>query len=395
MDRDSQPSPQLPAPQLLEGLRRLVSDIQKTSRQQSAGLGGVICGQTELLTFPPDGVSFCGELVEQLVQSQPFEGVAWLLLTGNLADDEILADWTSLISDSAVLPASAADLFSILPAGARPIDLFPLSLSLLSFFDPTPQDMCIQASQARLWRVMGQLPQLLDWGLNGFRAENGQKGTAGVEDDAADLTWAGRLLQIFRGDNKRPAPCEEAAMNLLMTCQCLTEMRPACFVSRFAASTTGNLMTALQTASTIFVSQLLNDPFCWAADLMQSFQTPAQAEAWWRRREGQPMPFGFASSVPDGRARLLADASATLLGSVDNLRMAAGAERLEKILAGENLAATIDWMAARTMTLLNIPGDRQALLVGLARLVGWAAQAIEQQKSGINLLPALRYGAED
>jgi len=107
------------------------------------------------------------------------------------------------------------------------------------------------------------------------------------------------------------------------------------------------------------------------------------------------MPFGFASSVPDGRARLLADASATLLGSVDNLRIAAGAERLEKILAGENLVATIDWMAARTMTLLNIPGDRQALLVGLARLVGWAAQAIEQQKSGINLLPALRYGAED
>ncbi len=395
MDRDSQPASQLPGPHLIQGLRRLVSEIQRTSRQETAGLSGVICGQTELLTFPPDGVSFCGELVEQLVQSQPFEGIAWLLLTGNLPDDEILADWTSLISDSAVLPGSAADLFSILPAGARPIDLFPLSLSLLSFFDPTPQDMCIQASQARLWRVMGQLPQLLDWGLNGARGRAASNGTADIEDDGADLTWAGRLLQIFRGDNKRPAPCEEAAMNLLMTCQCLTEMRPACFAARFTASTTGNLMTALQTASTVFVSQLLNDPFCWAEELMQSFQTPAQAEAWWRRREGQPMPFGFASSVPDGRARLLADASATLLGSVDNLRIAAGAERLEKILAGENLVATIDWMAARTMTLLNIPGDRQALLVGLARLVGWAAQAIEQQKSGINLLPALRYGAED
>lgn len=395
MDRDSQQSAHPPAPHLLEGLRRLVRDIQRTSRQETAGLDGVICGQTELLTFPPDGVSFCGELVEQLVQSQPFEGVAWLLLTGNLPDEEILADWTSLISDAAVLPESAADLFSILPAGTHPIDLFPLSLSLLSFFDPTPQDMCIQASQSRLWRVMGQLPQLLDWGLNGASTIPVSQSAAGRQEDSEDLAWAGRLLQIFRGDNKRPAPCEEAAMNLLMTCQCLTEMRPACFVARITASTTGNLMTALQTASTVFVSQLRNDPFCWAAELLQSFQTPAQAEAWWRRREGQQMPFGFASTVSDGRVRLLADASNTLLGSVNNLRIAAGAERLEKILAGENLAPTIDWMAARTMTLLNIPEDRQALLIGLSRLVGWAAQAIEQQKSGINLLPALRYGAED
>ena len=38
------------------------------------------------------------------------------------------------------------------------------------------------------------------------------------------------------------------------------------------------------------------------------------------------------------------------------------------------------------------PADRQALVIVMARLVGWAAQAIEQQSSGISLLPALRYG---
>jgi citrate synthase len=42
--------------------------------------------------------------------------------------------------------------------------------------------------------------------------------------------------------------------------------------------------------------------------------------------------------------------------------------------------------------LLDIPADRQSLVVVMARLVGWAAQAIEQQSSGISLLPALRYG---
>jgi citrate synthase len=28
----------------------------------------------------------------------------------------------------------------------------------------------------------------------------------------------------------------------------------------------------------------------------------------------------------------------------------------------------------------------------MARLIGWAAHAIEQQKSGVSLLPGLRYG---
>jgi len=48
----------------------------------------------------------------------------------------------------------------------------------------------------------------------------------------------------------------------------------------------------------------------------------------------------------------------------------------------------------RLMTLLEIPADRQALTIALARIVGWSAQALEQQKSGISLLPALRYASE-
>lgn len=123
--------------------------------------------------------------------------------------------------------------------------------------------------------------------------------------------------------------------------------------------------------------------------------TPDQAEAWYRSREPQGMPFGFAAHVPDARVRLLRESAGTLLGSVDRLRIAAAAARLEKILATGNQLPTLDWAAVRLMTLLDIPADRQALAVGVARVVGWSAHAIEQQKSGISLLPALRYGQEE
>jgi citrate synthase len=52
-------------------------------------------------------------------------------------------------------------------------------------------------------------------------------------------------------------------------------------------------------------------------------------------------------------------------------------------------------MAARIMTLLDVPADRQSLLIAFARLVGWSAQAMEQSASGHALLPELQYSGDN
>ena len=71
------------------------------------------------------------------------------------------------------------------------------------------------------------------------------------------------------------------------------------------------------------------------------------------------------------------------------------AARLEAILGAEGMQPTIDWTAARALTMLNVPEDRISLAIGIARMVGWAAQTIEQHASGITLLPSLRYAGEE
>ena len=351
---------QRPAPHLVNGLRRLVDDIRRTANPQAPGLTDVVCGSTNLLTFPNDDVFYCGHSVETLADLHSFEEVAWLLMNGRLPGEEELADWSSLISDSAVLDSSSTEIFSILPAGARPLDLFPLCISLLSFFDPTPHDISVDASRSRVWRLLAQLPLMLTAGLNGrefrdFESHADAETHAGRES----LTWAGRLLHALRGTETLPTVTEDAAMNVVMICQCLTEMRPACFASRFAASTSAQIQASIQSAATVFVSQLRNDPFAWASDLLRGFQNPSQAEAWWRRREGQPMPFGFSPTPGDCRVGLLAEVSQTLLGSIDRIRIAAAAARLEKLLGAENLNPTPDWAAAKVMTLLK---DRKSVV---------------------------------
>jgi len=387
MDRSAQP-----AVHLVNGLRRLVQDIRKSESVSSGGLNDVVCGETDLLSFSDEGVCYCGHPVNDLVEQHSFERVIWLLLNQTLPTEEELADCSSVLAESAVLDNSSSEVFSRLPVGARPLELFPLCVSLLSFFDPTPQDNTEDSARAQVWRLLAQLPLILSAGL-GDPLELSSLSATELSADETELSWAGRLLFRLRGPSRRPSASEDAAMNALMICGCLTEMRPACFAARFAASTRTNIVSALQSAATVFVSQLRNDPFVWTSDLLNGFQNPDQAEAWWRRREGQSMPFGFSPGADDNRAALLTEICRTMLGSFDRIRLEAAAARLEKLLSQEEQIPTTDWAAARLMTLLDIPPDRQALVIVISRLVGWAAQAIEQQSSGISLLPVLRYGS--
>ena len=386
MDQSAQP-----AAHLITGLRRLINDIHVSATENGSGLANVVCGTTSLLSFGDSAVSYCGESIDELTGQPSFERVLWLLLHQSLPTEEELADSCSIMADSAVIDRSALEMVSHLPLSARPLDFFPLCISLLSFFDPTPQDNSADASRSRILRLLAQLPMILSAGL-GDPAESSCLFATELSSDETELSWAGRLLQRLRSSSERPSAAEDAAMNTLMICQCLTEMRPACFTARFAASTTTHIMAALQSASTVFVSQLRNDPYLWASELMHNFHDPAQAEAWWRRREGQPVPFGFSSSNDDLRADILAETVMTLLGSSERIRLAGCCARLEKVLAADQYFPTADWVSAKIMTLLDIAPERQSIVIGMARLAGWAAQAIEQQASGLSLLPRLNYG---
>ncbi len=389
MDQSAQP-----ASHLMKGLRRLVKDIRVSSTVNGSGLTDVVCGTTSLLSFGDSAVSYCGQSIDELTEQPSFERVLWLLLHQSLPTEEELADSCSIMADSAVIDQSALEMMSHLPLSTRPLDVLPLCILLLSFFDPTPQDSSPDASRSRILRLLAQLPMILSAGFDDTFEESRLRPT-GISPDETELSWAGRLLHRLRRSNERPSAAEDSAMNTLMICQCLTEMRPACFTARFAASATTHILAALQSAATVFVSQLRNDPYLWTSELLNNFRDPGQAEAWWRRREGQPMPFGFSNSNDDQRAGILAETVLTLLGSTDRIRIAGCAARLEKVLATDLFFPTADWVSTKVMTLLDIPPERQSIVIGMARLVGWSAQAIEQQASGLSLLPRLHYGEAD
>lgn len=376
----------VPAPHLVSGLRHLVQDLSNVDESALTGLDHVLCGATDLIGFYRNHVEYSGVDVVQLCDEGSFESVIWLVLNEDLPDCEQLADCCTILAESSVVDQPIADMIAAVPLQTRPLDLLPVAISLLSCFDPAPCDRSLAASRSQFWRVMAQIPVLMHVAFGG-RLKDGRA----LDEDSRAMSYAGRLLQILREDNSPPSPTEERAMNAVMICQCLTEMRPACFLARQFGSVGHDIVAGLKAASSMYVSQLRNDPFAWTVARLREFGSPADAEHWWKSRNSAEMPFGFHEEDEDPRAGILRDQCRDLLGTIDNMVMESAAARLEALLGMAGRQPTIDWATARALAMLNVPEDRISLATGIARMVGWSAQIIEQNASGVALLPNLRY----
>jgi len=384
-------SPQNHLDHVSHGLKRLVDDVNASARNAAFGLGGVVCGSSWLAGFSQERVEYCGIDVEDLVDHVSFEAVVWLLLTGELPSDEQLADAAAILGESAFVEQSAADALCGLPLRTRPLELLPLAVSMLSVFDPIQMDRSPAATRSRVWRILGQLPVLLGCSLDGLPSNNRQTPAEGRP------TLAGAILHLVNGGRRSTnvtstsSSLEEDVMNAVLICQCMTELRPACFAARFFGSNIGDVIPALCSAASLYVAQMRNDPYEWIGSRLRSFDSPDQAEHWLYGRNDQLLPFGFAVGETDPRVFLLQQSARRLLGCHDRIRLAACAERLETLMDRHGRYPTMDWSAAVALTLLDVPPERMSLVIALARMVGWAAQAIDQNASGITLLPQLHY----
>ncbi len=105
----------LPSPHLVNGLRRLVSDLNSTLPLPGHGLSGIPCSTTELISFEEDSVQYCGEPVADLMSDRSFEEVVWLLLNQRHPNAEQLADMQAILVDAAVVDSSILEMVERIP----------------------------------------------------------------------------------------------------------------------------------------------------------------------------------------------------------------------------------------------------------------------------------------
>lgn len=377
-----------PTMQLVRGLKSLVATLQDKN-------GSAVCRKTpddfrtNLLQCKDGRSSYCETDLQLLSDAGCFETVMWLLLNRSLPDPEQLADAASLLFDGSAIDRPLAETISSVPLQTRPLDLLPLSISLLSCFAPGLNDTSIESSRSQFWQLLAQLPVLLHAAFGGdleggkpvFSPGCSDPEIAGIVDQPA-TSWAGRLLQVLREDHRPVSAAEEHAMNVLMTCQCITDDRAADQSARFVGASVTDIAAAWKASSAVYASQLRNDPYQWTSSLMQRFENPSHAQQWWQSRNGKAMPFGFSDQPECDRSIMMRSQCEHLLGSVPAMVMEASCSRLEAVLAQENRFPTADWTATRLLTLLGVSEDRISVAIGMARLVGWAAHHLDAAERG-------------
>src|SRR6516225_1209968 len=106
-----------------------------SSEQYFPGLEGVIDGETAISTIT-GGLEYRGYGISQLAEGSTFPEVAYLLLYGNLPNEEQLADFKAILDESAEVDPAVIELLRNVPLHVGSMDVLRTGISAVAHFDP-------------------------------------------------------------------------------------------------------------------------------------------------------------------------------------------------------------------------------------------------------------------
>ena len=212
---------------------------QQTWERQTAGLEGVIAGESEICYI--DGyegiLSYRGYNIHTLADNATFEEVIFLLWNGWLPKQ---AELDQLKKDLAAEREPARRRWSI-SCGAcprrNPMDVLRTAVSMLSLYDPEAQDMSAEANHRKAIRLMSQ-----------DRRPSSPPSTACATASRCStaipsLGFAANFLYTLTG--KRPDDVMERAFDVAMILHADHELNASTFAARVTAATLSDIYSSI------------------------------------------------------------------------------------------------------------------------------------------------------
>jgi len=330
-----------------------------------------------------------------LAEQRTFEDVWRLLLDGALPVD--LAERAAFTAETLPERRIPDALRPLLPAvaegtaGQGPLAglraLLPLAASLRGFrpwYDSSPAERRADALH------LSALAPTLVTALHRLGS-----GLPPVEP-RADLGYAANYLYMLTGEEPRPEHTRAIEQYLISTVD--HGFNASTFTARVIASTGADLSACLGGALGALSGPLHGGAPSRALDTLDAIGTPDRAEAWVRDRvvRGERI-MGFGHPVyrtDDPRSLMLRDVARSLGG--DRVDLAVRVERhivdaLAELKPGRELFTNVEYYAGVVMEQCGVPREMFTPTFGVARIVGWCANILEQAEDSKIIRPAARY----
>jgi citrate synthase len=374
---------------LLGRLSRRVGRTEKESRVSSAGLRGVVAGNSAISTV--DGLEgrliYRGYEIRDLAEHAAFEEVVYLLWHGDLPTRSQLRALNDELAAAAELPAGVMRVLEQCPAGARPMDVLRTGVSALGMWDEDAGDNSLEANRRKSVRLTARIPAL----IAAFHAlRSGRR----PEPPRPELGLAGSFLAMLAG--RAPDEADRRIFDVSLTLHADHEFNASTFSARVTIATLADMYSAITSAVGTLSGPLHGGANEGVLRMLRAIGSVDRAEAWVHERlaAGEKiMGIGHAVyKTTDPRAAILKEMAGQLTRDTGRGQLFEMSTRIEALmLAEKGLHANVDFYSASVYDVLGIPVDLFTPVFAISRISGWTAHVMEQLADNRLIRPRAEY----
>ncbi len=333
--------------------------------------------ETSIAAWEPQPL-FRGYAVDELAASSTFLETAYLLMTGELPNDEQLADWQALLFDGLTLSSSMRGWLQRVPRPAATIDVLQSALARCRLSDSLVPPENSRAAADAFPRWLGFVAAVI-----GCRSR--LQNDLEQVDPRADLGFAAQIWWLIHG--KEPAAWIERALERLLIVCAEHGFTASTWAVRAAAAAQADLSTSLQAGLAVAQGARASGTATATLNVLAAVKTPDRASDWVQQMtaKNKPIP-GFQHRlyrVGDPRTDWLSPLcreAAERSGKLDREELASAVE--QAVWDQRSILPAVVWPAARLLDYLGIHHDLFGPLFVLSRMAGWAAHDAEQRRIG-------------
>jgi len=328
-----------------------------------------------------------GYSIEDLSNNASFLEVAYLLIYGNLPNQEQYKKFNDDIKKESIVDEDIKKILEAFPKSAHPMGILSSLTSALTAFNPSSKNIDYDRSKSELYetivKVLGKIPVLIAWT---FRKKNGLP----LDYGDSSLGYVENILKMmFNKPNEQYVqnPVLVNSLNKLLILHADHEQNCSTSTVRIVGSSHAGLFASISAGISALWGPLHGGANQAVLEMLESInEDGGDTNKYMKKAKDKEDPFrlmGFGHRVYksfDPRAKIIKVATDEVLndlGIVDPiLDIAKGLEKealSDQYFVDRSLYPNVDFYSGIIYRAMGIPSDMFTVMFALGRMPGWIA----------------------